>query len=255
MKHATIALTAFAIAVSSSTLFAQRSEIEPPLERAQRFIEERKQTRPRLAPPPVGRPPARTETPDVDWNAARALVAATERRRLANLSNVTATRAVVFERTAGVRAATAENLKQARAAEVAAVAIPVLIPDQERVRDTVQIFGQADAYTAIAEVADGVDMRMSGSRKRLVLERPPARREALQKMRAARPPLPGVDAAYVITRSESSTDLSFSRFNVGYVLALICDDPENDARCAEDDFIVALASSLALLNDRGEAGQ
>ncbi len=255
MKRTTIALVVFAVVASSSTLFAQRSEIEPPLERAQRFIEERKQTRPRLAPPPVGRPPVRTDAAEVDWNAARALVAATERRRLANLSNVTATRAVAFEPTTGVRAAAAENLKQARAAEIAAVSIPVLIPNHERVRDTVQIFGQADAYTAIAEIADGVDMRMSGSRKRLVLERAPARREALQKMRAARPPLPGVDAPYVITRSDSSTDLSFSRFNVGYVLSLICDDPENDARCAEDDFITALASSLALLNDDSGGGQ
>ena len=255
MKRPMIAFAVFAIAASSSVVFAQRSEIEPPLERLQRFIEERKQTRPRLAPPPVGRPPARIDAAEVDWAAARALVVATERRRLANLSNVTTTRAPVFQPTAGVRAATAETLEQARPAEIAVVSIPVLIPDQARIRDTVQIFGQADAYTAIAEVADGVDIRISGSRKRLVLERPPARQEALRKMRSSRPPLPGVDAPYVITRSESSTDLSFSRFNVGYVLSVICDDPENDARCVEDDFIIALASSLALLNDRGEAGE
>ncbi len=243
------------VAALASAAVAQRSEIEPPLERAQRFIEERKQTRPRLAPPPIGRPPLRTDAADVDWDAVRALVVETERRRLSALSNVTATRAVVFEPAVGVRAAPAEALKQTRAAEVAAVSIPVLIPDQARVRDTVQVFGQADAYTAIAEVADGVDMRMSGSRKRLVLERPPARQEALRKMRAARPPLPGVNAPYVITRSESSTDLSFSRFNAGYVLSLICDAPETDSRCAEDDFITTLASSLALLNEDGSAEQ
>ncbi len=255
MKRSLIAFAVLAIVASSSVVLAQRSEIEPPLERVQRFIEERKQTRPRIAPPPIGQPPTRIDSAEVDWDAARALVVETERRRLANLSNVAATRAPVFQPAVGVRAAAAETLKQARAAEIAAVSIPVLIPDQQRVRDTVQIFGQADAYTAIAEVADGVDMRISGSRKRLVLDRPPARQEALRKMRSARPPLPGVNAPYVITRSESSTDLSFSRFNVGYVLSVICDDPDNDARCAEDEFIAALASSLALLNDRGETGQ
>jgi hypothetical protein len=125
----------------------------------------------------------------------------------------------------------------------------VLVPAQQRVLETVQVIGQPDAYTAIAEVADGVDMRIAGSRKQLVLERPSGPRASLEKMRAARPPLPGIGARYVITRSVSSTDLSFSRFNVGYVLSLICDDPNRDVRCAEDDFITELASSMALLND------
>ncbi|MEO0880179.1 MAG: hypothetical protein AAFY22_10765, partial [Pseudomonadota bacterium] len=60
---------------------------------------------------------------------------------------------------------------------------------------------------------------------------------------------------YIITRSEYSVDLSFSRFGAGYVLSLLCDDQDTDARCTEDDYITELASSMALLNESEERGQ
>ena len=257
MKRSILAVIILSASIGAGgALLAQTSEIDSPRERLRTFIEDRKQTRPRRAPPPIGVKADRDETANVDWEAARQLMTQTERRRLAQFSDVTATRAVTFQRVQGVRAASAENMQQVHADEVAIVTIPVLIPELQRIRDTVQIIGQRHAYTAIAEVDDGVSMRMSGTRKRLRLERAPApRREALIKQRSARPPLPGVDANYVITRSVSSTDLSFSRFNVGYVLSLMCDEPDTDVRCTEDAFITELASSLALLNPEAGEGQ
>ncbi|MEO1251994.1 MAG: hypothetical protein AAFW81_06595 [Pseudomonadota bacterium] len=244
-KYGLWLLAGVATALMSTALLAQPREPRP-IERIKAFLEERAQTRPRLAPPPIGRPPLRSESAIADWTAVQRMAEETRRRDASRFSSVAAATTVVQERLDGVRALSAERLKTVRPAEIERVLIPLLVPSRQRVLETVQVIGQPNAYTAIAEVDDGVDMRMSGSAKRLVLER--SARPRLMEQRKARPPLPGLNADYVITRSESSTDLSFSRFNIGYVLSLICDEPDTDARCLEDDFIIELASSMALLN-------
>lgn len=230
------------------------SERLTPVERLVRtrdFLREKAQTRPRLLPPPIGRPPLRNDRAAVDWDEVRTTMAETSRRDAAS-ANVTT--AVVPRRPEGLRALAPERLQRVRPAEVDAVEMPILVPASSDVLASVQVFGQADAYSAIADTGDSVALRISGTRNRLVLENPPAPRVAMERMRSARPPLPGLGAQYVITRSDSSTDLSFSRFGCGYVLSLMCDDPDN-ARCAEDDFIVSLASSMVLLNENAESGQ
>ncbi len=246
------ASAALAAAVAGAKLVAQQGTPDERLEEIRAAIEDSAKSRPRLAPPPIGKPPLQVDAPPVDWAEARRLVQESRRRDFR--SATTAAVATAPQSTGGVRAASPSALPNLRLPEVERAEIPVLIPATARILETVQVIGQPDAYTAIAEVADGVDMRIAGSRKRLVLERPSGARASLEKMRSARPPLPGIGARYVITRSESSTDLSFSRFNVGYVLSLICDDPRNDVRCAEDDFITELASSMALLNE-GAGGE
>ncbi|HBS30980.1 MAG TPA: hypothetical protein DEA40_04455, partial [Parvularcula sp.] len=79
-----------------------------------------------------------------------------------------------------------------------------------------------------------------------------AARAKFSAMRRQAKTLASVDAQYLITRSDSATDLSFAKFGAGYVLSLMCDAPDTDLRCTGDDFIVALASNLILLNP--EAG-
>lgn len=255
MKKAILAASLFSIAIAAGTaLTAQEINPGERLERLRTFMEQRRQTRPRLAPPPVGRLAAREEQPAVNWDEAQRLIAASRNRASSTLSAATTAVRTPTGATEGVIAASPANLPRIRAAEIEATRIPVLIPATARIGQTVQVIGQPDAYTAIAEIDDGIDLRMSGSRKRLRLERPSRARQATLKLRSARPPLPGVDARYVISRSESSTDLSFSRFNIGYVLSIICDVPD-DARCAEDDFIIKLASSMALLNERPGGAQ
>ena len=82
-----------------------------------------------------------------------------------------------------------------------------------------------------------------------------AARQRFSAMRSSQQTLPGLDVPYLITRSELSTDLSFSKYGAGYVLSLMCDDPDGDDRCAKDDFIVALASNLSVLNADAGGGQ
>jgi len=220
--------------------------------RVRQFLRERAQTRPRLLPPPVGRPPLRSESGTVDWSEVRATMAETSRRDAAGANVTTATFA---PRPEGLRALAPERLQRVRPAEVDIVQMPVLVPASNDVLTSVQVFGQAEAYSAIADAGDGIALRISGARKRLVLEDPPSPRVAMERLRSSRPPLPGLGAQYVITRSDSSTDLSFSRFGCGYVLSLMCDDPDSDMRCTQDDFIVSFASSMVLLNENAGGGQ
>lgn len=239
---------------NSQTQSASDARMTPAdrLERTREFLLERAQTRPRLQPPPIGRLPLRSDLAVVDWNDVGATMAETRRRDAAGSNSTAATFA---PRPEGLRALAPAQLQRVRPGEVDAVQMPVLVPASNEILSSVQVFGQANAYSAIADAGSGLAFRISGARKRLVLEDPPAPRLAMERMRNARPPLPGLGARYVITRSDSSTDLSFSRFGCGYVLSLICDDPDSDVRCAEDDFIVSLASSMVLLNDRAENGQ
>ncbi|GGD04186.1 hypothetical protein [Aquisalinus flavus] len=188
----------------------------------------------------------------VDWDDVSATMAETRRRDAAGAN---AASAASVPRLEGLRALAPTQLQRVRPSEVDAVQMPVLVPGSDEILASVQVFGQADAYSAIADAGNNLAFRISGARKRLVLEDPPAPRVAMERMRSARPPLPGLGARYVITRSDSSTDLSFSRFGCGYVLSLMCDDPDGDARCAEDDFIVSLASSMVLLNENAGSGQ
>jgi hypothetical protein len=219
-------------------------------DRLRAAVRERALTRPRVSPPPLGTPPRAVISAPVQWDEVRVLITDTQRRATGNL-----TRATTGAPTAGLRSVAPEQLRRVRPVEVDRVSLPVLVPNAPRVLETVQVFGQENAYAAIANAAEGVDLRVSGTRKKLIVERPQRARQALDRLRASRPQLPGMGADYLVTRSESSTDLSFSRFGSGYVLSLICDDPEGDVRCAEDEYIVSLASSMVLLNQAAGDGQ
>ncbi|MCI5047176.1 MAG: M23 family metallopeptidase [Aquisalinus sp.] len=191
---------------------------------------------PRLPPLPFRAPP-REARPDIDWDDVQAKFEADRQNARDGLLSL--------------QEDPAERLPNLSRRELNAVLMPVLIPAAADVdRDSLAIIGQLDAYSATGTLTDGTALRISGSRKKLVLEEPPRVLEKLKQLRAEKPELPSLEAAYIITRSESSTDLSFSRFGCGYVLSLVCDDPNSDSRCAEDDYITALADSLQLLRDR-----
>ena len=250
MNRRIIAAVASVIACGFAALVAQAQDDQTPLERLRSFLETRAETRPRINPPPLGTLPRRSDRAEVDWEAVRALLAETRRRDLAFQQRVSAASAPPPPR--GLRALAPEQTPRIDRPEVLAVSMPVLAPQTPTVLASLEVYGQTDAYTATAAAADGVDLRISGARKKLVLPTRSDFRTALERRRASRPPLPGLGAQYVITRSESSTDLSFSRFGCGYVLSLICDAPDSDARCAEDAYIIELADRMALLNP--EAG-
>ncbi|MEM8986997.1 MAG: hypothetical protein AAGC95_09765 [Pseudomonadota bacterium] len=240
-------IAALSALIVTSAALAQTSD-DFPMQRLRAFLEERAATRPVLNPPPIGRAPLREDAAQIDWAQVDRLLAEAEKRDAAVRQKLSRGVAGASDRLSeGLRSLSADRLPNIAAPELDRVRMPVLVPSSIEVLNTVQVFGQPDAYTAIATAAPGVALRISGARKKLVLERPPRPSEALKKLREERPPLPGMGSKYVITRSESSTDLSFSRFGCGYVISITCDDPDRDARCTEDAFITSLASSMALL--------
>ena len=202
------------------------------------------ETRPRLRPPPVGRPAQRVVRSRINWAEAKEIIEATRQRD----ARSQATTAAVIQRGPGVRAMSPRQLKNVRPPEVDRVLMPVLIPSAPGIAETVQVFGQPNAYSAIARITDGPSLRISGSRNKVVVGDLRSARERITAMRKREAMLPGMDTPYLISRSDSSTDISFSKFGCGYVLSLMCDDPD-DPRCAEDDYIVDLASNLVLLNE------
>ncbi len=207
-------------------------------------LRERAAALPRLNPPRIGAPPKGIVTARVDWASVRQLLA--ERPPRPPIGQGLPSPPPL----PGLSTIDLDALPRLRERELRPTLIPALVPDQTRVLETVQVYGQIDSYSATATAADGVDLRISGSRKMLVLPTAAAVQVRFQELRKQKPPLPNFGARYVVTRSTSSTDLSFSRFGCGYVLSLICDDPIGDTRCAEDDYIRGLASNLILLNSR-----
>lgn len=210
--------------------------------------QERAQTIPREKPPEIGAPAREVIDGRINWTEMKTQMALSARRDIAAQQSVSRS----VNRPPGLRAVEAATFKNVRAVEINQAQVPVLAPEGGRINATLKVYAQGQSYSATAEVADDVSMRMSGARKKLVLGDAKAARAKFSAMRREEKTLASVDAPYLITRSDSATDLSFAKFGAGYVLSLMCDEPETDVRCLGDDFIVGLASNLMLLNP--EAG-
>lgn len=217
-------------------------------------LKERAQTRPAARATTIGMPAREVVDGEVNWTAMKTELALTTRREVAAKQNQAATGAASAP-TPGLRPAAPERYKTVVVKEVNITNLPVLAPDNARIQQTLKVYSQGDSYSATAEVADGVSMRMSGARKKIVVGDAKSVRSKMAQMASEARVLPGLEVPYMISRSDSSTDLSFSKFGAGYVLALMCDDPEGDVRCSGDDFIVGLASNLIVLNSTAGGGE
>jgi hypothetical protein len=211
-------------------------------------LKERATTIPRERPPEIGAPAREIVDGRINWTEMKTELAVSARRDIAAQQTVTR----VAARPPGMRAVAADRFKTVAAVEVNKAQVPLLVPEGDRIAATLKLYAQGDSYSAMAEVADGVSMRMSGAKKKLVLGDARAARAKFATMRAEQKTLASVGAPYLITRSDSATDLSFAKFGAGYVLSLMCDEPDTDARCLEDAYITGLASNMMLLNP--EAG-
>ncbi|MFN0024035.1 MAG: hypothetical protein ACKVS5_09050 [Parvularculaceae bacterium] len=250
-RLAAFCLSALALAATPPAANAQEDD-GARAESLRASLKTRAQTILRDRPPEIGLPAREVVESRINWTEMKTQAAISARRDSAARQSVT----VAVVRPPGLRAAAADRFKGVRAVEVNRAQVPVLVPEggtsAGRVGETLKIYAQGDSYSAISEIDAGVSMRISGTRKKLVLGNASAARAKISAMRAQRRTLASVDAPYLITRSDSATDLSFAKFGAGYVLSVMCDDPDTDARCLEDEFIVALASNLMLLNP--EAG-
>lgn len=246
LKRTAAGLAGAALLAGAPPAMAQGDEATA--ERLRLSAEERALTIPRENAPEIGAPAREVVDGRINWTEMRTELALTARREVA--ATTTTTRAVA--RPPGLRAVAADRFKGVRALEINRAAVPVLAPEGERIAATLKVYSQGDSYSALAEVAPGLAMRMSGAKRKLVLGDAKAARAKFSALRSEQRSLASLDTPYLITRSDSATDLSFSKFGAGYVLSLMCDEPETDARCLGDDFIVGLASNLMLLNP--EAG-
>lgn len=247
MKYAATALLGAAVyGAAAFVAFAQTNDPEAG-DRIQEELAERALTRPLQKAPPLGQPAGEIVEDKINWTEMRTELALTQRREIAARQSTTA----ALPRPSGMRAAAAETFKNVALREVNVTRLPVLAPEGARVAQTLKVYSLGDSYSATAEVENGVSMRMSGTRKKIVIGDVKSARARLSAMRDNRKTLGSVSAPYFVARSESSTDLTFAKFGAGYVLSIMCDDPA-DARCAEDGFITNLASNLILMNP--EAG-
>lgn len=245
-----IAITAAigALAIGAVGMVAVAQQSDPVVgERLQAAQKERALTRPRLARTPPGIPAKEIVDGGANWTEMKTRLAVSAQRDGAARQ----TTAAVVARPPGMRAVAATNFKNVVTREVNLTRLPLLAPEGARIAQTLKVYSQGDTYSATADVENGVVMRMSGARKKIVIGDLKSARTRIAAMRKERPTLPSLDTPYLITRSDSSTDLTFAKFGAGYVLSIMCDDPA-DPRCAEDDFITKLASNIMLLNP--EAG-
>lgn len=248
MRKFAIGAAVGAVALGAAGYFASAQTNDPEAgAKLQEALAARALTRPRLDAAPPGLPAGEIVEGEIDWIGMKTQLAISARRDVAAQQSATA----VVARPPGIRAAAAERFKNVVVREVNLARLPVLAPEGERIAQTLKIYSIGDSYSATAEVEDSVSMRMSGARKKIVIGDLKSARSRLAAMRKERKTLASMDASYLVTRSESSTDLTFPKFGAGYVLSIMCDDPA-DARCADDDFIVKLASNISLLNP--EAG-
>lgn len=248
MKKLAVAATLGACAFSAVSVFALAQSMDPQAgDRLQAAQKERALTRPRAGAPPVGQASQDLADGEINWTEMRTQLALTQRREIASQQGVR----TVSIRPPGMRAAAAGNFRNVVVREVNLARLPVLAPEGGRIAQTLKVYSQGDSYSATAEVEDGVAMRMSGARKKIVVGDVKSARTRIAAMRQERKSLASLETPYLVTRSENSTDLTFAKFGAGYVLSIMCDDSA-DARCAGDAFIESLASNIILMNP--EAG-
>ena len=153
----------------------------------------------------------------------------------------------------GLRAVSATQMQIARPERVASARLPVIVPLRSEIVNNMRAAVQPNAYTIFAELPDGAFFEMMGTRMRVVGGTDAVIKSRLTERRRSVKRLEAIDAPYTISRHEYGVDLSFSKFNIAYLLTVECPEPETDARCADDAYIVSLTQDMGVLNaDGGE---
>lgn len=147
----------------------------------------------------------------------------------------------------GIDRITSERLATRERIEIDRVFVPLLLPADPALVDKFTVYGMNNIYTASAAIDASASISITGTCYRVVGGDPDMTARRARTAASSRRLL-AIDAPYEISRNQSGTDLSFSRFGCGYVLTLECDDPEANERCAGEDYITALASSLIIAN-------
>lgn len=195
----------------------------------------------------------------IDWEAVKALIAETRERDAEYQRSIRAmalTRAVTTAererlRPTGLRPLAPAQLERVSPERVAAARLPVLAPVTAETMGSLRVAANANSFTAFGELPNGATFELIGTRERVTGGGPAVMKARLAERRQMLKTLEAINAPYMISHHEQGVDLSFSKFNVAYQIAVYCEDTE-DSRCVSDDFALSLADNLVILNE--EAG-
>lgn len=212
---------------------------------------------------------ASKEAAPVDWARVRAQLAET-RGRDAKFASERAAGAAQSQIAArprgpgGIRRVDLASMKSAAQAAPSQASLaerarktrlPILVPAGADVLQTLKVFPLENAYAAHARLADGTEIDMMGTRLRVVGGDPGAVKTRLASRQRSLGRLKDIAAPYVISRHEEGVDLSFSIFNVAYLVTVRCKDPDADPHCTGDNFVGSLVRDLGVLNADAGDGQ
>lgn len=249
-----------ATAALSGTALAQRTTSDA--EALQYAQEAPAPITPLMGDKPLAAPPKEAAPPN--WEEVKAALAEMRKRdavyerqmRAMELSRDVTAKERDLYRPKGIRAGSARAFPRMEESRLSRTALPVLAPMTEETAARARVFARKDAYAAVGELPGGVVWELLGTRMRVVggdadtvKMRMAARRSVASATHAA------LGATYSINRHDDGVDMSFSKFNVAYLLSVSCPDPDADMRCAGDDFILSLADNLVLLNEQPGAAQ
>lgn len=192
----------------------------------------------------------------IDWEAVKAQIAKTRERdaefdrslRAMSLTRVVTTEERERLRPKGLRVLAPAQLPRVSAERVAIPQLPVLVPVTAETAGSLRVAARPDAFTAFGELPNGATFELIGTRKRVIGGGPETMKARLAARRRALKTLEAIDAPFMISHHEEGVDLSFSKFNAAYQIAVYCENTE-DSRCAADDYVVSLAENLVILNE------
>lgn len=116
--------------------------------------------------------------------------------------------------------------------------MPILLPTLDNLHITAAVYPQSHFYTAFIN-QEGYTNEIVGTR----IAREFASRGSMA--RAMVGALGGDDDNVIITRTEYGLDLSLSRFGVAYSVSILCEKPDEDEHCTDEDYVRKLVKSLA----------
>ena len=168
-----------------------------------------------VAPPS----PAQSRPMAIDWGSAQRLAQSgiTERGRALNAKFIAANRA-----------------------EIAKIAIPVLLPGDPDLAANLRIFANGAFYTASTS-SNGMSCVLTGSGRAFPLS-PRTVRALPGASLASRIPADGID----VEGTEAGLDASFNRFGASYSISLEC-KTAGDPRCNDPSYVRGVISRLAVV--------
>lgn len=204
----------------------------------------------------------------VDWARLRAQIEETRARDskfVGQTAPAPSERAAgVPQRPGGIRRIDLQKLKtpaQAAPSQASVVAraretkLPILVPAAAEVLEALKVYPLENAYAANAVLKDGTEIHIMGTRLRVVGGDPAIAKARFASRQRLIRRLPDIAAPYVVSRHEEGVDLSFSLFNVAYLVTVRCADPETDPRCTGENYVGALVRDLGILNADAGDGQ